>query len=132
MKVIDIYNEVKSKYVKYVVMIKVGNFYEVYNESGYVIHNLLGYKVVGKNKRVGFPILAYNKVIECLDRYKINYVVVDGKVDVKRKFNRNRYDDYCFYEKSIDDRIDNIYDRLNKLKDEKSFVYLLDRIEGLL
>lgn len=101
MKVIDVYNEVNSKYFKYVIMIKVGNFYEVYNEDCYVVHNLLDYKIrnVGGNKRVGFPILAYNKVIECFCKNKINYVVVDGRVSVKSKFNKNMYNKYCFYEK---------------------------------
>jgi DNA mismatch repair ATPase MutS len=132
MKVIDVYNEVKDKYPKYVIMIKVGNFYEVYNEDGVIVHNLLSYKVrsIGDNKRVGFPIVAYNKVTDCLNKNKINYIIVDGKIDVKKKFNKNRYDRFCYCE--VDDRINDIYKRLIDKKSETCFKYLLDKIEELL
>ena len=65
MKVIDVYNENKVKYSKYVILIKVGIFYETYHEDAYILNNLLGYKIsdVNGNKRLGFPVNNSNKVV---------------------------------------------------------------------
>ncbi len=133
MKVIDVYNETKVKYPKYVIMIKIGVFYEVYNEDAYVIHNIMDYKVkdMKNNKRLGFPVNSYNKVIIGLDRAKVNYMVIDKEI-IKKKFNKNNYSKYSYYEDTLEDRVDRIYKELLKRSNESSFKYLLDRIEELL
>lgn len=76
MKLKETYNIYKVKYPKYVIMIKCGNFYEVFGEEAYILNNLFGYKVKEVNgiKRVGFPIISFNKVIDKLKRFKINYI----------------------------------------------------------
>ncbi len=134
MRLIDKYNDYKERFPKYVIIIKCGNFYEVFNEDSYVIHNLCNYKVriIGDYRKLGFPILAYNKVIDNLNKRKVNYIIVNEKDYIKNKFNKNNYDKYLDYTDSIQERIDIIYNKLNKLKDEKSFIHLLCKIEDLL
>ena len=89
MKLIDVYKTNKQKYPKYVVMIKSGNFYEIYGEECYIMNNLFNYKIKDVNNinRVGFPIVAYNKVTDKLNRFKINYLIIDNNV-TKKKFNK--------------------------------------------
>lgn len=113
-------------------MIRVGSFYEVYGEEAFIISNIFGYKIkkVGSSFRVGFPICAYNKVIDKLNSLKISYVIFDGD-KIKKTFKNNNYDTF-FSGGSIKDRIDKIYERLNNLKNDKDIVFILDNIEGLL
>lgn len=82
MKVIDVYNENKVKYSKYVILIKVGIFYETYNEDAYILNNLLGYKIsdINGNKRLGFPVNSFTKVTLKLKKFKINYLIIDKEV----------------------------------------------------
>lgn len=112
-------------------MIKVGIFYEVYEEDAFILHNLCNYKIVGKSKRVGFPINSLNNVISNLKNKKINYIVVDNDI-VKERFNKNSYDDFTYYDRSNVDRINDINKKLLGLKDEYSIKYLLDKIEEIL
>ena len=107
MKIYDVYKENKSRYKKYVILIKVGNFYETYGEDGYLLNNLFDYKVsdIGKVKRVGFPLIAYNKVISKLTTFKINYIVVEGGMTIKKKFKLNNYGKYINSLDSINIRV---------------------------
>ena len=57
---------------------KNGGFYSVYGDDCYILFYLLGYKIVGD--KVGFPISAYNKVIElgknkCKLKYRIDNII---------------------------------------------------------
>lgn len=133
MKVYDVYKENKSKYSKYVIMIRVGIFFEVYDDDAYIVHNIMNYKVKNMKgyKRLGFPVNSYNMVINGLDKAKINYMIIDKDI-VKKKFNKNNYNKYLYYNHTLEDRIDNIYKELLKRSNESSFKYLLDKIEDLL
>lgn len=66
MKVIDLYNTYKDQYKEYIVIIKIGTFYEVYNKDAYIISNLMNYKVktISNTIRSGFPSNSLNKVLE--------------------------------------------------------------------
>ena len=80
-KVVERYKALKEKYPKYVILIKIGNFYEIYGEEAYIVHNLFNYKI-RKDKdyiRVGFPIIAGTKVFEKLKKFKINFIIVIDK-----------------------------------------------------
>ena len=82
-KIIDKYNLYKNKYPKYMVLMKIGIFYECYGEDVYVLNNLFSYKIKDINgiKRVGFPI--------------------------------NNYDRFIHNDLNLEDRINKIYDSLN-------------------
>ena len=133
MKVIDLYRENKERYPKYVILIKVGVFYETYNEDCFVLNNLFGYKIknIGDYYRTGFPINSYSKVIEKLNKTKINYLIIGDEI-VKRKFNKNQYDCYIKTDLNINQRIDDIYKRLKYLKLNSNISTLLNKIEGIL
>lgn len=133
MKIIDLYRKNKERYPKYVVLIKVGVFYETYNEDCLVLNNLFGYKIknIGDYYRTGFPINSYSKVIEKLNKIKINYLIIGDEV-IKRKFNKSQYDCYIKADLNIDNRIDNIYKKLKGLKLNSDINVLLNKIEGIL
>ena len=124
MKLVDTYNSYKTKYSKYVIMIKCGNFYEVYGEETYIISNLFNYKIkeISGIKRVGFPIIAYNKVASKLNSFKINYIVIDNKVIKKKYLN----------DLNIDDRINKIYLRLKILSNGSNINNILKSIESII
>ena len=132
MKLINTYNSYKTKYSKYVIMIKYGNFYEVYGEVTYIINNLFNYKTkeISGIKRVGFPICAYKKVTSKLNSFKINYIVID-KEFIKKKFNKNNYDEYL-NDFNIDDRINKIYLRLKLLSNGSNINNILKSIESII
>lgn len=134
MKVIDKYNLYKNKYSKYIVLIKVGIFYEAYGEDVYILNNLFSYKIKEINgvKRVGFPISSYDKVISKFRCFKINYVIVEDDDVTRKKFNFNNYDKYVPNDLSLEDRINKVYDRLRVLKDNSNIIDVLDRLEEIL
>lgn len=134
MKIYDVYKENKSRYKKYVILIKFGNFYETYGEDGYLLNNLFDYKVsdIGKVKRVGFPLIAYNKVISKLTTFKINYIVVEGGMTIKKKFKLNNYGKYINSLDSINIRVDRICERIKVLKDTPQIEEILSRLEEII
>lgn len=83
----------KELFPNYVVMIKIGTFYEVYYDGAYIISYLLGYKLKilnGDVRNCGFPTVSINKVLYILDNKKINYLVVD-KSDNYAELNKNNF-----------------------------------------
>lgn len=134
MRIYDIYSEKKKKYNKYVILIKVGNFYETYGEDTYLMNNLFDYKIkeVGGVRRVGFPLIAYNKVTDKLKCFKINYLIVEGVNITKKKFNNNNYDKYVRCDDSISVRIDRICEKLMVLKDTSKISIILEAIEEII
>lgn len=134
MKVIDKYNLYKNKYSKYIVLLKIGIFYEAYGEDVYILNNLFSYKIKEINgvKRVGFPVCSYDKVISKIKSFKINYVIIDDDEVIRKKFNFNNYDKYVPTDLSLEDRINKVYDRLRVLKDNSNIIDVLDRLEEIL
>lgn len=133
MKVIDVYNENKVKYSKYVILIKVGIFYETYHEDAYILNNLLGYKIsdINGNKRLGFPVNSFNKVTEKLKKFKINYLIIDKEI-IKKKFNKNSYDNFLNKDLPFDERINNISNRLKILKEKTNIDEILSKVEEVI
>lgn len=67
---------------------KNGGFYSVYNNDTYIFYYLFGYKII--DNRVGFPLSAYDKVINKLVELKIDYE--NKSLDVCKKFKKlNKY-----------------------------------------
>lgn len=63
-------------------------FYSVYNNDTYIFYYLFGYKII--DNRVGFPLSAYDKVINKLEELKIDYE--NKSLDVCKKFKKlNKY-----------------------------------------
>ena len=90
-----------------------GGFYSVYGEDCYILHYLFNYKISGD--RVGFPLSAYNKVINVLNDNKVSYIDKNNNVvcDFKRKNNYNKLLELGKRKYSLNYRIDNIIEKLN-------------------
>ena len=56
---------------------KSGKFYNAYSDDGIILHHLFGYKYTEYKRSVGFPEVAFNKVIAKLEMEKISYIVYD-------------------------------------------------------
>lgn len=90
---------------------KSGNFYSVYDEDAFIIHNLFHYKI--KDDRVGFPINSIEKVTEKLNELHINYFL--EKEDFL--FDDNKYEDYLIESKNkiyLDQKIAIINQKIQK------------------
>lgn len=130
MKVVDLYNTYKDNYKEYVIFIKIGNFYETYDNDAYIISKIMNYKVknISNNIRVGFPITSLNKVLDELNNNKINYIVIEKdeiyKISIKKKFRDNNY---LNYDNNRLIRINNIYNRIINCNNN-----ILDKIEEII
>lgn len=128
----DIFNNYKMKYLKYIILIKSGNFYLALADDAKILNNILGYQIkeFSNTIKVGFPLIGLTKVIDKLDCLEINYMVIDKNVSLKRKFNKNNYDKYLI-KRSTASRIEDINLKLLDMKNTNIDI-LLTKIEGLL
>lgn len=119
MAVVDMANTIKELFSDYVVMIKMGTFYEVYNDDAKILHYLLKYELrnISGSVSCGFPTCSINKVMYILENKSINYIMLDkshnyeeeGKVNYKKK---NKYMEVL---DSANEYIDKV-DRIDKIK----------------
>ena len=82
MGIINIVKNVKEIHKEFVVLVRVGNFYNCYGRDSYIISYLLGYKINILDNNIynsSFPKSAYNKVLSILEKNKINYIVLDKR-----------------------------------------------------
>lgn len=128
----DIFYNYKMKYLKYIILIKSGNFYIALANDAKILNNVLGYQIkeFSNTVKIGFPLISLNKVIDKLDSLKINYMVIDNNVSLKRKFNKNNYDKFLI-KRSNKSRISDINQKLLDMEDSNIDI-LLTKIEGLI
>lgn len=120
MSIIYMIKNIKELLPEYVVLVKIGTFYEVYNNDSYIISYLFNYKIktlIDGDKNCGFPTGALNKVLSTLENKSINYIVVDKKhnyeEETKMNFKRkNKYNELLTKSKEYIDRIT----RINKIR----------------
>ena len=77
MAIINMVNNIKDLFSEYVIFIKIGNFYECYNDDACIISYLFGYKIktmTSDDLVCGFPIVSINKVVSNLENRNINYI----------------------------------------------------------
>ena len=103
-----IWTSLKEMYPQYVILVKLGKFYSVYNKDAYIISYILKYQFKrenGKYKDIkyscGFPDIAINKVKTVLEEKKINYLIIDrrNRGNSNRRWNINRW--YNFNNKCV-------------------------------
>ena len=130
----DMFVNFKKEYKEYIVLIKNGNFYLALGEDAKIINYMFNYKVkeFSGTIRVGFPIISLNNVINRLDKTKINYIVFDKEINLKRRFNNNRYNEFISNNLSINERINNINFKLNELKSTSGIIDVLNKVENCL
>ena len=117
----------------YITLRRTGGFYQVFDNDALIVSYLFNYKI--NNYKVGFPVSAYNKVINTLEDKYINYVVKEKEEIITKDFkNRNKYSK--FLEKSIikdnvNNRINKILDKINNM-DKDELELILNRIEEII
>ena len=80
MAVVNMANNLKELFPEYVVLLKIGTFYECYNDDANIISYLFQYKIKilsSGDKNCGFPLVSYNRVISNLESRNINYISID-------------------------------------------------------
>ncbi len=112
-----------------VILRKNGGFYSVNGDDCYIFYYLFNYKIV--SDRVGFPLSAYNKVVNTLEDNKISYTdkYNNKSSDYKRKNNYNKLLDLGKRKYSLNYRIEKIMEKMSTLG-EKDIDNILDYIES--
>ena len=115
------YYEQKIKYKDYVIFIKCGNFYEVFENDALIINHLFNYKIKSFSNtfKAGFPVSKLDDVTLKLSDLKVNYLVIKPDDNIIGKFSNNTYSKYKF-------DIDKV--RLNFFKLNKIMTYLNNHI----
>ena len=122
----------KIDYKDYIIMIKVGKFYEIIDQDALIINKIFKYKLskLSDNLKCGFPVNTLDKVLDVLKEQRLNYLVIeDGTAILEEKFEDNCYDSY-----NVDINIikynlikinkitkylnDNVYDNISELLEE--------------
>lgn len=125
MSIINIVKNVKEVHKDYVVLVRVGNFFNCYGRDSYILSYLLSYKINILRDNIyncAFPKSAFSKVISRLEQNKINYIILDKRnnYDVEEKSNNrnlNKYNEiYQIAKKEI----------VQKMRIEKIHKYLLE------
>lgn len=129
MSVNTIWKPIKELYPDYIILVKIGKFYSVYNKDAYIISYILKYQLKKENGKqdikwsCGFPDMAINKVKSILEEKKINYIIIDR---------RNNYD-----EEKINNKNLNNYSKIlekarvyanNKIRLENIYNYFIENI----
>ena len=98
---LDTYYKYRMEYKDFLLFIKVGNFYEVFDKDGLILNKLFGYKIkkVKDTIKVGFPLSRLDYILKLIGN--INYVAIDNTLIEKKEFDNNKYKDYNFDINSI-------------------------------
>lgn len=98
------YYTYKVKYKEYIIMMKYGNFYEILGNDALIMNKLLNYKIskLSNTFKVVFPTSSLENIINKLNNYSINCIVIDKeKIENKKEFEFNNYNNYQFDENII-------------------------------
>ena len=121
MSVVNMVNNIKDLFPEYVLFVKIGTFYECYNNDSYIMSYLFKYKLktlVSRDTVCGFPVNSINKVKYVLESRSINYLIVDKKHSYEEieKMNykkKNKYNEILPKANEYIDRINRI-DKIHK------------------
>lgn len=115
---LETYYRYRLKYEDYIIFIKVGSFYEVFDKDSLILNELFDYKIkkIKDNIKVGFPIRKIESIIKLIGN--INYVIVDEEVQ-KVEFDDNKYSEYNYDVNKV---------ILNFIKLERVYNYLINNI----
>lgn len=132
MKVKEIYFSLKNKYKDYVIIIKIGSFYNVISKDAYILSSIFNYKIntFSNTVKVGFPLTSLNKVLNTLDKIKINYLVYENNIVIKQKFKRNNYQEFSQNNLTVKERIDAINLKLNEIAQTPEILKILEKVEN--
>lgn len=97
------YYKYKMDYIEYLVLLKCGSFYEVIDNDAFIMNVIFNYKLkrLSNTFKVGFPITSLDNVLNKLNEYCVNYVVVNEDIILEENFDDNKYSIYKFEDKDI-------------------------------
>lgn len=131
----EVYQNYKKIYPNDIIFIKSGNFFLTFYQDAYVMNELFHYKLIKANGyiKVGFPLIAFNKIIKKLEELQINYLIHDSDIIDRQKYKNNNYKQYLkenqyellFY------RINTIHKILNDNIMNSNIKIILDEIEKI-
>ncbi len=134
------YLDLKKEYSSFVVIIKSGIFYITLNEDAKILSYLFDYKVKDNSDSliVGFPTSSIDKVTNKLEELKLAYVIKKDNETYVSRHNDLTIDKYGkviiksgdIYE--VDNRIENIINKLNNLKKTNNIINILDKIDDVI
>ena len=132
---LETYYKYRMEYKDFLLFIKIGNFYEVFDKDSLILNKLFGYKIkrIKDSIKVGFPVNRLEYILKLIEN--INYVVIDNMVIEKKKFNNNKYKDYNFDINSIilnSIKIDRIYEELNNRLLDNNAENIISKIEVIM
>lgn len=125
----------KVDYSEYVVLIKVGNFYECFNNDAFILNDIFDYKPkrIKNAFKVGFPVSGIDDVTKRLEENCLFYIIIDDDIIRKYDNGKNKYKDFNYnldiinynylrVEKICNNLYDNILNKdissiLNKIED---------------
>ena len=115
---LETYYKYRLKYEDYIIFIKVGSFYEVFDKDSLILNELFDYKIkkIKDNIKVGFPIKKIESIIRLMGN--INYVIVNDNIE-KMGFDDNKYNEYNYDVNKV---------ILNFIKLERVYNYLTDNV----
>ena len=84
---LETYYKYRMEYKDFLLFIKRGNFYEVFDKDSLILNKLFGYKIkrIRETIKVGFPLNRLDYILKLIGN--INYVVIDNTVIEKKEFN---------------------------------------------
>ena len=132
------YYKYKIKYKEFIVLIKFGNFYEIFDNDALIFNKLFNYKVnrLKNTFKAGFPISKLDSIIYLLNNKNINYVVINNDDIVSiNEFDNNNYNKYNFDKDLINYNIvmiDNIISYLNDNILNSEIYEKLNKIEEII
>lgn len=132
MKIKEVYFSLKSKYKNYIIIMKVGSFYNAISRDAYVLSSVFNYKInqFSNTVKVGFPLTSLNKVLNTLDKMAINYIVYENDIVIKQKFKRNNYQDFFKNNLTVKERINAINLKLNEIAQTPEILKILEKVEN--
>ena len=124
------YLEMKKEYNNTLIMIKVGNFYHIYDDDSIIMNYLFKYKII--DNKVGFPLKSLDKVIKKLSKSNINYFIDENNYKL---FDNNNYleilnKSMLYYELSLE--IEEIYNYLISNIERKYIRRIINKIKDVI
>ena len=137
MAVVNMIKTIKEVLPDYVVLVKIGTFFESYNDDAKIISYLLNYKLrdlVDNNKSCGFPVNSINRVKFILESKSINYILIDKKHSYEEieKMNYKKKNKY----KNINIIANEYIDKINRIKEITKYLNnnsnMINKVEKLI
>ena len=142
MGIINMIQTMKLVHKLDIILVKIGNFYQVYGKDAYIISYLFGYKLkkVENTKMCGFPLSSVNKIIATLEDKKINYLIIDRRnnYEVEERLDNKNLNNYtkCFEKAkkyiSYKTRIDNVNNFLLENINKADFKDIIRKMEDVI